>query len=129
MAWNWALYMHAFTALIALALGVPQLAKKRGTPTHVALGRVYGVCIYLAAISSLILSAHTTIGAVGVAGFMTLAVLWIGTMTMDWITIRKTSDTSRIDKHRRWMLRNFSLTFGAITLRIYLPILQMALPF
>lgn len=32
--------------------------------------------------------------------------------------------------HRKWMARSFALTFGAVTLRIYLPsFLAMGLPF
>jgi len=34
------------------------------------------------------------------------------------------------DAHRRWMIRSFSLTLAAVTLRIYLPIAAAAgLPF
>jgi hypothetical protein len=36
----------------------------------------------------------------------------------------------RIDLHRAWMLRSYSLTFAAVTLRIWLPLSQVAgLPF
>jgi hypothetical protein len=32
----------------------------------------------------------------------------------------------RFDEHRRWMFRSFALTFAAVTLRIYLPLVQIA---
>jgi len=31
-----------------------------------------------------------------------------------------------IDEHRKWMVRNFSLTFAAVTLRFYLPAAMVA---
>jgi hypothetical protein len=34
-----------------------------------------------------------------------------------------------IDRHRAWMLRNYSLTFAAVTLRIYLPLAAAVLHF
>jgi hypothetical protein len=36
----------------------------------------------------------------------------------------------RFVEHRAWMIRSFALTFAAVTLRIYLPILeQLPVPF
>jgi hypothetical protein len=32
----------------------------------------------------------------------------------------------RIEEHRHWMMRNFSLTFAAVTLRLWIPILIVA---
>jgi len=51
-------------------------------------------------------------------GFASLAVLWLYTGFRACVSIRK----GAVVDHNKWMLRNFALTFAAVTLRIYLPI-------
>ena len=45
------------------------------------------------------------------------AVLWLYTGLRAYLAIRG----GAIAQHRKWMIRNFSLTFAAVTLRLYLP--------
>jgi len=52
-------------------------------------------------------------------GFATLAVFWLFSGTRAYLAIRR----GNVQEHRRWMLRNYALTFGAATLRIQLPLL------
>ena len=47
-----------------------------------------------------------------------LALLWLFPGLMAYLAIRRRD----IERHRRWMIRNFSLTFAAVTLRIYIPL-------
>jgi hypothetical protein len=49
-------------------------------------------------------------------GFTLLALAWLYTGWMAYSAIRRRD----IKSHRRWMVRNFSLTFAAVTLRVYL---------
>jgi len=51
-------------------------------------------------------------------GFASLAVLWLYTGFRAYLAVRN----GAIAEHRKWMLRNFSLTFAAVMLRIYLPL-------
>jgi hypothetical protein len=50
-------------------------------------------------------------------GFGCLAVLWLYTGYRAYRAIR----TRDLASHRRWMVRNFALTFAAVTLRLWLP--------
>jgi hypothetical protein len=61
-------------------------------------------------------------GIVGRVGFATLAVFWLFSGTRAYLAIRR----GNVQEHRRWMLRNYALTFGAATLRIQLPLLLMS---
>jgi uncharacterized membrane protein len=85
---------------------------------HRLAGRVYVICCLLAAPAGLILAFGATTGPVSTAGFGTLAIVWFVTTGMGW----KTARDGRYADHRRWMIRSFSLTFGAVMLRLYLPI-------
>ena len=50
-------------------------------------------------------------------GFATLALCWLYTGLRAFLAIRRRA----IEDHRRWMVRNFALTFAAVMLRIYIP--------
>jgi hypothetical protein len=60
-------------------------------------------------------------GSPGTVGFSVLALLWLYTGTMAFVAIRRRDVTT----HRRWMIRNYALTFAAATLRIELGVLQL----
>ena len=55
-------------------------------------------------------------------GFATLALLWLFTGAMAYRAIR----AKEIQTHRRWMIRNYALTFAAVTLRLWQPLLGVA---
>lgn len=59
-------------------------------------------------------------------GFGLLACAWLFTTIRGFLRIRSGND---ID-HRAWMIRSYSLTFAAVTLRIYIPLsLAVGIPF
>jgi hypothetical protein len=65
-------------------------------------------------------------GIVSKLGFASLAVLWLYTGLRAFLAIRR----GEVSEHRRWMVRNFSLTLAAVTLRILLPLSGIAgIPF
>ncbi len=55
-------------------------------------------------------------------GFALLAVLWIFSGLCAYVAIRQ----GRFQDHRKWMIRNYSLTFAAVMLRLYLPVSMVA---
>lgn len=60
-------------------------------------------------------------GPIARFGFAALAVLWLTTGFMAYRTIR----AGHVAAHRRWMMRNFALTFAAVTLRLEMPLLTI----
>lgn len=64
--------------------------------------------------------AHVFASVVALAarlGFACLALGWLYTGWRAYLAIRARDIVS----HRRWMVRNFALTFAAVTLRLWLP--------
>lgn len=115
------LYIHAFAAGLALLLGPFQFIKKLrdSRPViHRWTGRVYLVGILAGSISGLIIAQGTTAGLTGRFGFSMLALIWFYTGLRAYISIRG----GRTEEHKRWMIRNFSLTFAAVTLRLWIGI-------
>jgi uncharacterized membrane protein len=114
-------YAHITFGGIALLIGWLQFSKKirsRHIDLHRGIGKAYMVAVALSGISGLTIAMSATGGAVCMAGFGLLAIGWLYTDFQGYRAIRRLD----IGRHRAWMLRNYSLTFAAVTLRIYLPL-------
>lgn len=77
-------------------------------------------------LASLYMSRYAVGGLVATFGFAGLAVAWLCTGTRAYLAARQRDFAS----HRRWMVRNFALSFAAVTIRLYLgPVFMFGLPF
>lgn len=116
-----AIYAHVFASVVALVLGPFQFAARLRS-AHPALhrwsGRLYlGVGVLVGGTAGLLMAFHAFGGPLSRLGFALLAVAWLYTGVRAYRAIRAGDATS----HRRWMVRNFALTFAAVTLRLWLP--------
>ena len=116
--------LHAGGGLVALFVGAWQFFPKlRGKylSVHRVIGRVYVIAILIGGVSGLFIAFRAFGGIITQLGFSLLAVAWLVTTTMAFLTIRR----KEIQKHREWMIRSYALTFAAATLRVWLPLLQV----
>jgi uncharacterized membrane protein len=115
------IYTHVFGAMFALLLGPWQFSTRLRTSRpvlHRWIGRLYlGVGVLIGGIAGLYMAFHAFGGLVAQSGFGVLATLWLFTGTRAYLAIR----SGDVASHRRWMVRNFSLSFAAVTLRLWLP--------
>jgi uncharacterized membrane protein len=117
-----AFYLHIGFAGLALLLSPLQFATRlrtRALPVHRAIGRVVLGSIAVGGLSGLVLAPLNVAGPVGTAGFGLLALLWLGFAATAFRAIRR----GDVAAHRRWMVRTFALTYGAVTLRLWLGVL------
>lgn len=117
-----AFYLHVVFGGIALLAGPAQFARgirERWPRAHRTIGRVSLVAILVAAVAGLVIVPVNSAGAVGVAGFGMLAMLWALFAILGFRAIRRRD----IDRHRAWMTRAFALTYAAVTLRLWIPLL------
>jgi hypothetical protein len=68
-------------------------------------------------LAGLFMASHAFGGLAARLGFSCLALGWLYTGSRAYLAIR----AADIASHRRWMVRNFALTFAAVTLRLWLP--------
>lgn len=115
-------YLHIFASSIALLIGPLQFSKKlraNKPRLHRTLGKVYlSVGVLLGGIAGLLMAVFAYGGLGSNLGFGILAVLWLYTGARAYWAIRH----GDVLTHQRWMIRNFSLTLAAVSLRIYLPL-------
>lgn len=119
-------YSHVIGGGVALITGAfqffPKLRRKR-ISWHRFLGRIYVIACAWGGISGLGIAFYATGGTIAKIGFSSLAILWLYTTAMAYITIKQRA----IEAHREWMLRSYALTFAAVTLRLQLPLYMSAL--
>lgn len=119
-AWPLAIYAHVFGSALALALGPFQFASRlraRRPALHRWMGRLYlGVGVLVGGTAGLFMAQHAFGGTPARLGFGFLALAWLATGVLAFRAIR----AGDVAAHRRWMVRNFALTFAAVTLRLYL---------
>ncbi len=123
IVWSFAFNLHIIGGGIALLIGWTQFSRKlRNTYLYIhrAIGKTYVISCTVGGIAALYLAFYATGGVISSLGFGSLAVLWLTTTSKAYFAIRNRS----IDTHREWMVRSYALTFAAVTLRIWLPLLQ-----
>lgn len=119
--WYSMLFIHITTSIVALVIGPFTLSttfRERNINRHRIVGRIYMVGILLGGVSGLYLSFYATGGLVAKLGFGLLSVFWL---TSAYQALHRVKN-KKIKDHRNWMIRNYSLTFAAVTLRIWLPL-------
>jgi len=120
-AWHTAFYIHITFGGIALLIGWTQFSQKlrdRYLNTHRNLGKIYVGSVILSSIAGFYIAMFASGGITSELGFGGLAIAWFFTVMMAYTRILKRD----IKQHENWMIRNYALTFAAVTLRIYLPL-------
>ena len=118
-----ALYVHIAGGATALvARGAAVLARSARRVRHACTagsGASYLVGVAVGGLGGLVIAPTSSAGFVGFFGFSTLAVLWLVTGWRAYRAIRR----GDVPSHRAWMIRNYALTYSAVTLRIWLPLM------
>lgn len=113
-------------ALVVGALQVNRTLRTRHRVLHRWLGRLYVLAVLLAGSSGLALAFGSFGGPITHWGFGLMAVLWLASTGLGFAAMRRGATQA----HRDWMVRSYAITLAAVTLRIYLPLTQVAgLPF
>lgn len=121
--WNLSFYGHIIFGGIALLIGWLQFVKKirlNRVKLHRIIGYIYAVSVILSGVSGFYLAIFATGGIIPKIGFAGLAFAWLFTTSSAYLAIRYKDFAS----HGKWMIRSYALTFAAVTLRLYSPILE-----
>jgi uncharacterized membrane protein len=84
------------------------------------VGKVYVIAVALSSIAALYIAFFATGGLICVLGFGSLAIIWLISDVKAYTTVRQ----GHVSLHQKWMICNYALTFAAVTLRIWLPLLS-----
>ncbi|MDA9518970.1 hypothetical protein XI06_01015 [Bradyrhizobium sp. CCBAU 11434] len=112
---------HMLIAPAALLLGPLQFLpglRARHPALHRWSGRAYVLACVVAGAGALATSPFASGGWVAGLGFGILAVVWIGTTVAAWISAVR----GRLEWHRLFVRFSYAMTFGAVVLRLQIPI-------
>lgn len=118
----WYAHAHFLASGTALLVGGFQFSARlrRSRPAlHRWIGRGYLLAVLVGSIGGMGLAMISHGGPPTHVAFSLLSALWLYSGLQAYRAIRD----GDVAEHRRWMIRNFSLTFAAVTLRIELGLL------
>ncbi|GGT16612.1 DUF2306 domain-containing protein [Nonomuraea spiralis] len=113
--------IHALPGGLALIIGPFQFSTRlraRHPKAHRIAGRVYMISIVLATAAALFAATVSTSGLPAQIAFYLLAAAWLYSLCQGYRAIRR----GNVREHRVWMVRNYALTFAAVSLRLFLVI-------
>ncbi|MFT0716169.1 DUF2306 domain-containing protein [Flagellimonas lutimaris] len=124
--WKMGFYGHISFGGIALLTGWSQFIKKlraKRLNLHRNIGKIYVISALLSGLCGVYLGFFATGGLVSAIGFISLGIIWLFT-TLRAYTAVKNKDLSL---HQGMMIYSYAACFAAVTLRIWLPLLTIAI--
>jgi uncharacterized membrane protein len=121
-----AFHMHFLGGAVALGVGWTQFLKKfraKRLSLHRRFGYIYVISIVLiSSPAAFFMAMQANGGFNNVVGFGMMAICWFGFTLMAFNSIKNKD----VNAHERWMIRSFAVTLGAVTLRLFLPIMAIS---
>ncbi|PAD35739.1 DUF2306 domain-containing protein [Terribacillus saccharophilus] len=117
--WRIMLSIHIATSIFALVLGPFLLLdsiRQKNKVLHKRMGYIYTAGVIGGGITGLYLAYYASGGTFAKIGFALMAITWLVTVFF----AVKAAIQKKIAQHRRWTMVNYSMTFAAVTLRIWL---------
>ena len=124
--WNIAFYGHITFGGLALLIGWLQFSntlRVKKTELHRILGKIYVISVLISGICGLFIALNATGGIISILGFFTLGLTWLTTTILGFKAIKK----GNIKSHENFMIFSYAACFAAVTLRIWLPLLTIAI--
>jgi hypothetical protein len=123
--WNVGFYGHILFGGLALMVGWLQFSKRfriANLKRHRFIGKIYVAAALLSGVCGFGIALVATGGIVAKLGFLTLAIVWLYFTMNAYIAAKKVD----LEKHKVFMIYSYAACFGAVTLRIWLPLLILA---
>lgn len=113
---NW-VFIHVVFGILALLIGpfqfVPAI-RNRYLNVHRWMGRTYLMSTLIGGVAGFYMATTSQVNFTYKYGLISLALVWITTGTMAYISIRNLN----ITQHREWMIRSYVVTFGFTAFRL-----------
>ena len=122
--WRIFFMLHVSFGGLSLLIGWIQFIQKvrlQKPSIHRIVGFVYILSVLISAISGIYIGIYANFGIISSLGFISLGIVWLLTTILAFIEIKK----GNINAHQKWMIFSYAACFSAVTLRIYLPLLNM----
>ncbi len=122
--WNIGFYGHILLGGFALLIGWIQFSQKlrnANLKRHRTIGKLYVMAALLSGVCGIYIGFFATGGLVASLGFISLGIIWLFTTLRAYHAARNRD----ISLHKGFMIYSYAACFAAVTLRIWLPILNI----
>ena len=124
IAWQIGFYLHIIFGGVALLTGwaqfIPEIRAKK-QQLHRQSGKIYVVSVFVSSIAAIGIGIFATGGIISASGFISLGFVWFCSTLKAYTSIR----AGDVAGHRMWMIYSYSACFAAVTLRIWMPVLEL----
>ncbi|WP_439132480.1 DUF2306 domain-containing protein [Polaribacter sp.] len=124
--WNIAFYGHITFGGLALLIGWLQFSHKlrrKKIKLHKIIGKIYVIAVLISGIFGLYIALFATGGVISIFGFLSLGIIWLTTTVLGFKAIKNRN----IALHKKFMIYSYAACFAAVTLRVWLPLLTIAI--
>jgi len=124
--WNITFYGHITLGGLALLIGWLQFSNKlrtKNTELHRRIGKIYIISVFISGICALYIALYATGGIISILGFFLLGLIWLTTTVLGFKAVKK----GNIKLHEKFMIFSYAACFAAVTLRVWLPLLTIAM--
>ncbi|MEO0468400.1 MAG: DUF2306 domain-containing protein [Bacteroidota bacterium] len=122
IAWRIGFFTHILIGGIALLIGWAQFNPNwriKYPKRHRQIGMVYMICVLLSGTAACGIALAATGGLPSMLGFLGLGIVWLATTVMAFQAARR----GDFIRHQDLMTYSYACCLGAVTLRIWMPIL------
>ena len=124
--WKISFYSHVLFGGIALLIGWiqfnQQLREKR-IKVHRFIGRIYLIAVLISGATAIYIGYYATAGPIAALGFISLGTVWLYTTLRSYFFIKK----KEVLAHQQMMYYSYAACCAAVSLRIWLPLLSIAI--
>jgi hypothetical protein len=123
--WKTFFYVHISFGGMALLVGWIQFNKyirERFPIIHRTIGKVYVLSVWFSVLGLAYIGFYAEGGIIAFLGFMIGGGIWAYTTILSYLKIKK----RQVWKHQQFMIYSYAMCVGAVTLRIWLPLLNMS---
>ena len=124
LTWKITFHIHIISAGIALSIGwilfVPKIRNKYMS-FHKIIGNTYFISAIISSLASIFISLYDTGGKIQIIGFTILGIIWFYTTLMGFFYIK----CEEFKLHQKMTVFSYSACFSGVTLRIWLPLLEL----
>ena len=122
--WNIGFYGHILFGGLALLIGWIQFSKKlrnANLKRHRNVGKLYIIAALISGLCAIYIAFFATGGFISSVGFICLGIFWLFTTLKAYFAVR----IGNLSLHKGFMIYSYAACFAAVTLRIWLPILNI----
>lgn len=124
LTWKITFHIHIISAGIALSIGwiqfVPKIRNKYMS-FHKIIGNTYFISAIISSLASIFISFYATGGKIQIIEFTILGIIWFYTTLMGFFYIK----CEEFKLHQKMTVFSYSACFSGVTLRIWLPLLEL----